>query len=87
MAIIHVIRENVRGCRTVAFDEHALKRMTERRVSEDEVLDVLRNPDETSLPATPGRMRFRKHFGPNGSVDVIFEQDPTQIVVFSVWRR
>lgn len=45
MAIVHVIQENVRGCRTVAFDEHAIKRMTERRVSEDEVLEVLRNPD------------------------------------------
>ncbi len=24
MAIVHVIRENVMGCRTVAFDEHAV---------------------------------------------------------------
>jgi hypothetical protein len=87
MAIVRVIRENVRGCRTVAFDEHAIKRMTERGVSEDEVLEVLRNPDVTSLPTTAGRMRFRKNFAPGGSVDVVFEQDPTQVVVFSVWRR
>ncbi len=87
MAIVYVIRENIRGCRTVAFDEHALKRMKEGKIGEDEVLEVLRNPDETSLKTTPGRLRFRKHFHPNGSVDVVLEQDPTQIIVFSVWRK
>jgi Domain of unknown function (DUF4258) len=87
LAIIHVIHESVLGCRSVAFDEHAIKRMYERKVSEDEVLDVLRNPDETSLRTTPGRLHFRKNYGASGSVDVIFEQDPTQIVVFSVWRK
>ena len=30
MAIVHVIQENVLGCQTVAFDEHAIKRMDER---------------------------------------------------------
>jgi len=40
MAIAYVIQEQVRGCRTVAFDEHAVKRMTERKVSEDEVLQL-----------------------------------------------
>ncbi len=61
MAIAYVIQEKVRGCRTVAFDEHAVKRMNERKVSEDDVLDVLRNPDQTGLPTLPGRLRFRKH--------------------------
>jgi hypothetical protein len=87
MAIVHVIHENVRGCRSVAFDEHAIKRMNERHVTEDEVLDVLRNPTQTGLPTSPNRLRFRKHTGPNHWVDVIFEEDPTQIVVFSVWRK
>ncbi len=48
MAIVHVIHENVLGCKTGAFDEHAIRRMNERTVSEDEVLDVLRNPTQTS---------------------------------------
>ncbi len=87
MAVVHVIQENVRGCRTVAFDEHAIKRMTERRVSEDEVLDVLRNPDQTGLPTLPGRFRFRKNLSAHSWIDVIFEEDATQIVVFSVWRK
>ena len=38
MAIVHVIQENVLGCRTVAFDEHAIKRMTERGVTEDQAM-------------------------------------------------
>ena len=46
MAIVHVIQGDVLGCRTVAFDEHAIRRMQERKVSEDEVLDVLRNPTQ-----------------------------------------
>ena len=61
--------------------------MKERNVTEDEVLDVLRNPDQTGLPTLPGRRRYRKHYGPGNWVDVIFEEDPTQIVVFSVWRK
>src|SRR5690348_16674301 len=87
MAIVHVIQENVLGCQSVAFDEHAIKRMRERGVSEDEVVDVLRNPTQTGLPTLPGRFRYRKSTGPGSWVDVIFEHDPTQIVVFSVWRK
>jgi hypothetical protein len=87
MAIVHVIYESVLGCRSIAFDEHAIKRMTERKVTEDDVLDVLRNPSQTGLPTSPNRLRYRKHSGTNSWVDVIFEMDPTQIVVFSVWRK
>jgi hypothetical protein len=56
-------------------------------VSENEVLDVLRNPDQTGLPTLPGRFRFRKNQSARNWIDVIFEEDPTQIVVFSVWRK
>jgi hypothetical protein len=59
MAIVHVIHENVLGCQTVAFDEHAVRRMNERGVSEDDVLDVLRNPTQTGLPTQPNRFRYR----------------------------
>ena len=86
MAIVHVVRENVRGCSTVAFDEHALQRMQERGVSEDEVLDVLRNPTQTGLPTTANRLRLRKHLGAGSYLDVVFEEDPTQIVVITVIR-
>ena len=35
MAIARVIHEQVLGCKTVAFDEHAIVRMSERSVTED----------------------------------------------------
>jgi hypothetical protein len=75
--------ESVLGCQTVAFDEHAVARMQERNVSEDEVLEVLRDPDTTGLPTQPTRFRHRKAIG-DRKVDVVFEHDPTQIVVITV---
>jgi hypothetical protein len=83
MAIARVIDEQVLGCNTVAFDEHALTRMSERSVTEDEVVEVLRNPDLTGLRTQPNRYRYRKNLA-GRSVDVVFEQDPTQIVVVTV---
>ena len=83
MAIARVIHEEVLGCQSVAFDEHALTRMSERSVTEDEVLEVLRGPDRTGLPTQPNRFRYRKAL--NGrAVDAVFEHDPTQIVVITV---
>ena len=83
MAIARVIHEQVLGCKSVAFDEHALTRMSERGVSEEEVLEVLRSPDQTGLPTQPNRFRHRKMLA-GRSVDVVFEHDPTQIVVVTV---
>jgi hypothetical protein len=52
VAIARVIREQVQGCSSVAFDEHALARMGERGVSEDEVLEVLQSPDQDRVADT-----------------------------------
>ena len=83
MAIARVIHEQVLGCKTVAFDEHALTRMAERGVTEEEVLEVLRQPELTGLPTQPNRFRSRKTLA-GRTVDVVFEHDPTQIVVITV---
>ena len=83
MAITRVIDEEVLGCKAVGFDEHALTRMGERSVTEDEVLEFLRSPDQTGLPTQPNRFRYRKKLA-DRSVDVVFEHDPTQIVVITV---
>jgi Domain of unknown function (DUF4258) len=83
MAIVDVLHESVLGCQTVALDEHAAARMRERSVSADEVLEVLRNPDTTGLPTQPKRFRFRKTLA-GRRIDVVFEHDPTQIVVITV---
>lgn len=83
MAIVRVINEAVLGCKTVAFDEHALTRMVERSVTEDEVIEVLLNPEQTGLPTQQNRFRYRKNLA-GRTVDVVFEHDPTQIVVITV---
>jgi len=83
VAIVRIVQETVLGCRCVAFDEHAITRMYERNVSEDEVLAVLKTPDQTGLPTQPSRFRYRKKIV-GRSVDVVFEQDPTQIIVITV---
>jgi hypothetical protein len=87
MAIAYVIQENVLGCKSVAFDEHAVRRMRERGITEDEVLAVLRNPTQTNLPTQPNRFRYRRTESTGDWVDVVFEHDPTQIVVYSAWRK
>lgn len=86
MAVSRVIREPVLGCQTIAFDEHALTRMAERGVSEDDVVEVLKSPDSTGLPTQANRERYRKQVG-SRSVDVVFEHDPTQVVVITVVAR
>lgn len=87
MAIAYVIHEDVFGCKTVAFDEHAALRRRERKIREEEVLDVLRNPTQTGLPTQPSRFHHRRIDAAGDWIDVVFEHDPTQIVVFSVWRN
>jgi hypothetical protein len=86
MAIVHVIQANVRGRNEVAFDEHAMRRMAERHVTEAQVVATLQNPDIAGLGAGPGRLRVRRHYGGHHSVDVVFEEEPTRIVVISVVR-
>ena len=87
MAIEHVIHEEVLGCETIAFDEHAVERMNERKVTVDKVVEVLKHPDETGLPADLSRERYRKIFADGVRIDVVFERDPTQIVVITVVQR
>lgn len=83
MAITRVVQESVLGCNSIAFDEHALVRMGERGVSEDEVIEALRAPDQTGLRTQANRFRYRKQLA-GRKIDVVFEHDPTQVVVITV---
>lgn len=82
--IVEVVpHERVIGGRSVAITDHAESLMRARGVTVDEVLAVLDEPDVTGLRADRGRSRFRKWI--NGRrVDVVFEADPTQVVVVTV---
>lgn len=57
MAIESVVHESLFGCKSVAFDGHAVTRMAERGVAEDEVVEVLQNVDRTGVPTQPNRFR------------------------------
>jgi len=86
MAVVHSAVAQVLGKNEVAFDEHAMKRMAERGVTEAQVLATLEKPDMTGLRADPGRSRVRRHYGSHTAVDVIYEEEPARIVVISVIR-
>ncbi len=87
MAVVCTVAANVLGKTEVAFDSHAIKRMAERGVTEAEVLLTLAGPDQTGLRADPGRLRVRRRFGSKRTVDVVYEEEPTRIVVITVWAR
>ena len=86
MAVARVIPANVLGKIEVAFDSHAIQRMAERGITEAQVLATLQHPDMTGLRAEPGRLRVRRHYGSHASVDVIYEDQPTRILVISIIR-
>lgn len=80
------VDDEVCGKNLVAFDEHAMQRMAERGVTEEQVLATLRKPDMVGLRADPGRLRMRRHYGSHTSVDVVYEDKPTRILVISAIR-
>ena len=86
MAVEKVIQESACGKEEVAFDEHALKRMDERGITEAQVLATLQHPDMTGLRADPGPLRVRRHYGSHASIDVVYEDEPTRILVVSAIR-
>jgi hypothetical protein len=86
MAIVRTVSASVLGRDTVAFDEHAIKRMKERGVTEGQVLATLQKPDITGLRADPGRKRLRRHYGQHHAIDVVVEEEASRIVVISVIR-
>jgi hypothetical protein len=72
------------GRNKVYFIHHALVRMKERGVTEDEVFETLAAPDDTGLPADPPRLRVRKHRNRRTSVDVVYELTPAAVRVITV---
>ena len=57
--------------RLVSYSQHAMDRMRQRRVSPQQVVGVLANPDKTYLGAH-GSMMAEKSFGPGATVWVVF---------------
>lgn len=88
MAIAKEVQTDAEVCgkNLVAFDEHSIQRMEERGITEEQVLATLRAPDIAGLRADPGRLRVRRHYGLHASVDVVYEEEPTRILVITAIR-
>ena len=89
MAIGKVLPKAVHN-QDLAFDNHALLSMAKRKVSEEQVIETLEQPDEADLPADEGRKRCRKFFHQGTTrvrIDVVYEEEVTRIVVFTVWQK
>ena len=68
------VEKPILGFRNVWFTRHALDRMQQRRISEAEVLQVLRSPTKKGLPTAPGRERWRRNRSRKLAIDVVFER-------------
>jgi hypothetical protein len=82
-----VVEATIKGTPiTVEFIQHAIDRMNERSISEEDVIAVLDTPDATGLPADEGRQRDRKNCGPSSALNVVYERLPDRLRIFSVYK-
>ena len=71
----------------VEIVQHAVERMAERKVSEPDVLNTLRNPDETGLHTEPGRKRVSRNKTARIAIEVIYEELKDRLRVITVVSR
>lgn len=67
------------GYDKVWFTRHALERMKQRGVSEQQVFRVLEQPTKKRLKTQAGRERWRRD-----CVDVVFERWPDKLCIITV---
>ena|SRR5579864_4704535 len=75
------------GFSMVEFTGHALDQMKIRGITEDEVIDTIRNPTETGLPTQPNRHRVRRNKNARIAIDVVYEKeedDRTLLIVTAI---
>jgi hypothetical protein len=79
-----VLNEKLRGRELVELTGHVQQRMKERGVSQEDVLNTIRNPTK-SVPSTQsGRLRFRWQKTPRTFIDVVFEESKDRVCVVTV---
>jgi len=82
-----LIRASVLGVELVDLTYHAQKRMATREVSLDDVLNTLRHPTQTGLPAEPANERYRWQKDRRTFIDVVFARKPNRVAIISVWKN
>jgi len=73
------VERSVLGYDKVWFTRHALERMKQRGVSEQQVFRVLEQPTKKKLKTQTGRERWRR-----SCVDVVFERWPDKLCIITV---
>lgn len=80
-----LVRADILGKNLVEFTGHALRRMESRAVTQDDVLRVIRNPQEINLPADAGKTRVRGRIDLRTTIDVVYEIKADRIGIISAW--
>lgn len=80
-----VIKAKVGRFEKVEFVPHALDRMKERRVTQDDVLEALRNPTIRDLPADVPRKRIAWTKSKSKILSVVYDEKPDILLVITVY--
>jgi hypothetical protein len=70
----------------VYFIRHALDRMKQRGVFQNEVFEAIKSPAETDLPTQPGRKRVRWYRSERTAIEVVYEELDDCFRIISVNR-
>ena len=73
------------GMKAVVFSPHSYIRLKERRISQEEIVRVIRVPDKR-IPARRGRMRAIKRCGQH-ELHVFYRETPRALIVVTVYWR
>ncbi len=81
-----LLDESIGGFKCVELVGHAREQMEIRGLTEADVLNTLRAPDETSLPTAEGRKRVRRYKTARVAMDVVYEERGAKLIVVTVIR-
>jgi hypothetical protein len=77
----------VHGKGRVEFIRHAIDRLRDRGIGEDDVIRTIRFPDHEGLPADEGRHHVRRELSRSVGLDVIYMIGPESVVVITAYVR
>ena len=77
----------IEGYQVVEIISHALERMAERQISEQDVLNTLRDPDEKGLSTQPGRKRVSRNKTARVAIEVVYEELTDRLRVITALKR
>jgi hypothetical protein len=72
---------SILGFSVLEFTGHALEQMQIRGITEEEVIEVLKNPTEKGLPTQPDRHRVRRNKNARIAIDVVYEEEGQTLLV------